>query len=295
MLPQNVLMKLEKLREFDSMIDFSRSRLQLDIVLQLAASRNPLSAADIAKALGQRKKPVLDALRKLELKGFIKRVSDRENVYELTDLGRQMIEDLMAILGISDLNEVIKMKRRYDKVEARDLLKIVIPVNYLYDVLIALGTSRSMEMDIRELSRVAGISPQRLAMYIEPYTDTKSEVRLFKKVHKETLLTRIRNMLLGGRKTVTVYRLTNLGREIFYKLPIYMKIKNDPIIRLVTRVFGNYSPKLVIYRLSLGSVVASSVLTAVLLLLPQVALTVAAVWLITWLLLGTLLLLAYGR
>ena len=168
-------LKIEKLREFDSLIDFSRSLIQLDIVIYLASTNAPMSASEIAKALNQRKKPVLDALRKLELKGLIRKV--KNNLYELTELGRNAIDDLMAILGIGEAKQILR--KSYGKVKARDMIKVVTPINYLHDVLVALGTSRNNELPLSELANATGISGQRLVMYLEPYADRKSDVRLF--------------------------------------------------------------------------------------------------------------------
>ena len=49
---------IRKLREIDSRIDFARSQLQLDIVLELAFARKPLSADEISRLIGYRKKAV---------------------------------------------------------------------------------------------------------------------------------------------------------------------------------------------------------------------------------------------
>lgn len=293
MLLDAVQLKLEKLREFDSLIDFSRSRLQLDIILQFAGTQKPLSASDIAKELGQRKKPVLDALRKLELKGIIKRINPHENVYELTELGKSLIDDLVSVIGSGNIREALYNRRRYGKVEARDLLKILIPVNYLYDVIVALGTSRSRELPLSTLSKIAGISEQRLAMYLEPYVSPKSDIRLLRKIHKETLLLKIRNFLLGTRKTATFYILTSLGMETFYRLPVYTKIKNNPILKIITQIFNSYSPKLILHRTSLMNVVLGSMVVSLSLLIPGIAPIIALCWAILWMLLGTLLLIAY--
>ncbi len=48
-----VRLKLEKIRAFDSLIDFAKSRIQLDIVLELVYTHKPLSADEIARAIGQ--------------------------------------------------------------------------------------------------------------------------------------------------------------------------------------------------------------------------------------------------
>jgi len=246
----DIHVKLEKIRAFDSMIDFSKSRIQLDIVLQLAIAHKPLSADEIAKSIGQRKKPVLDALRKLELKGIIRRTEAHRNIYELTELGRQMVNDLAAILGASNFKDVVR-NRMYGKVSARDLIKVVIPVHYLYEVLIALGTAKRHELSLDTLASIVGISPQRLTVYLDPYSDSKSEIRLFKRIKRDKASLKIMHLLLGRRKSQIYYRLTDLGLELYYRLPIYMKLKNNKFIDILVKLFGYYSPKPLLIKSSL--------------------------------------------
>jgi len=284
-------LKIEKIREFDSLIDFARSSLQLDIVFQLASSRKPLSSAEIARALGQRKKPILDALRKLEIKGLVKKSNSRGDLYELTELGRNAIEDLFAILGVSDLKTALRSG--YGRVKARDMVKIVIPVNYIHDTLVALGTSRRNELSLSTLSQIIGLSPQRLAMYLDPYAEPRSEVRLFKKYRKEAFTQKITNKLFGKTKTQVHYRLTSLGMETFYRLSLYSRIKGNPILRLLIKVFGNYSPKLVMKRTAMVNMVLGSIALATLLAMPSLAYMLLALWASYNIVLGTLIVVGY--
>jgi len=289
-----IQLKLEKIREFDSLIDFARSSLQLDIVLYLASTNTPQSAADIAKALGQRKKPILDALRKLEIKGLVKRTGTREDLYELTELGRNTIDDLMIVLGFGDMKQMLRnVHRRYGKIQARDMIRIVVPVNYLHDVLVALGTSRTHELPLSSLSQIVGISEQRLSMYLEPYVNPRSEVRLFKKIRKETWKTKIKNILFGTRHTEVFYRLTSLGQETFYRLTTYTKIKNNTLLRYLVRMFGNYSPKYVIRKLSTVSILLAAIALSVVILFPELSAIALSIWSSYQMIIGVLFLLAY--
>ena len=287
----NLQLKIEKIREFDSLIDFARSSLQLDIVFQLASSRKPLSAAEIARVLGQRKKPILDALRKLEIKGLVKKSNSRGDLYELTELGRNAIEDLFAILGVSDLKAALRSG--YGKVRARDMIKIVIPVNYIHDTLVALGTSRRNELSLSTLSQIIGLSPQRLAMYLDPYAEPRSEVRLFKKYRRESFTQKITNKLFGRTKTEVHYRLTSLGMETFYRLSIYSRIKGNSVLRFLIKVFGNYSPKFVMRRLSVINTVLGSVALATLLIIPSLSYMFLAIWASYNVVLGALITVGY--
>nr|MEB3859661.1 hypothetical protein [Desulfurococcales archaeon] len=96
--------RLELLRKLDSIIDFSKSTIQLQIVLALALNGEHLSTSKLSRIVGERRKAVLDALRKLEYKGLIRRVNGGEPgeiVYELTDLGRAFTRGLTGLLGSS--------------------------------------------------------------------------------------------------------------------------------------------------------------------------------------------------
>ena len=84
-------LKIEKTREFNSLIDFARSSLQLVIVFQLASSRKPLSSTEIARALDRMKKPILNALRKMKIKGLVVR---RNDLYLFSDIGVKYLEQL---------------------------------------------------------------------------------------------------------------------------------------------------------------------------------------------------------
>jgi len=284
-------LKIEKIREFDSLIDFSRSHIQLDIILYLASSNSPKSASEIAKSLNQRKKPVLDALRKLELKGLVKKVGPRNSLYELTDLGRNAIDDLMAILGIGEAKRILRSS--YGKVRARDMIRIVIPVNYLHDVLVALGTSRKKELSLKELSNATGISGLRLMMYLEPYTDRKSDIRLFRKIRKESFITKIKNKLLGTKQTDVFYRLTNLGLETFYRLTAYSKIKRNRLLRIIIRILGNYHTNLVLRRISTINLLISLAIVLSSFISLNLGLYLSFLWTLVMLLASIFLLVGY--
>jgi len=289
MVSNDLRLKIEKIREFDSLIDFSRSHIQLDIVIYLASTNTPMSASEIAKALNQRKKPVLDALRKLELKGLIKKVEN--NLYELTELGRNAIDDLMAILGISEAKQILR--KSYGKVKARDMIRVVIPINYLHDTLVALGTSRNQELPLSELANATGISGQRLMMYLEPYADRKSDVRLFRKIRKESLLTKLKNKLFGTKHTDVYYRLTNLGMETFYRLTVYSRIKNNKMLRMLTKIFGNYHAKLILRKISIINTLASLAIIATSFVSVSIGLYLAYIWISISLLFSIVFLISY--
>ena len=71
-LDEGFLEKLRRIKELDSVIDLSKSSIQLEILLLLGMSESSaLTASEIARGLGIRRKAVTDALRKLLRKGLI--------------------------------------------------------------------------------------------------------------------------------------------------------------------------------------------------------------------------------
>ena len=246
---------IRKLREIDSRIDFARSQLQLDIVLELALARKPLSADEISRFIGYRKKAVLDALRKLEHKGLVRRVGSNGMLFELTDEGKRLLEDLFDLLGVSGLNSVARKAHARGRADARDLQKVVQPSYYLAKIIIALGSSRKGYLSMKELARVVGLSQERLQSYMEPYMSATAEVKLFKKIRKPVKLEPLYRILksFGIRvSTVTSYvTLTDEGRLLYYRLPVYVKLKHNFAARLVVKLFGSYAERLVLRRFSI--------------------------------------------
>ena len=246
---------VKKLREIDSRIDFARSQLQLDIVLELALARKPLSADEISRLIGYRKKAVLDALRKLEHKGLVRRVGSNGMLFELTDEGKRLLEDLFDLLGVSGLNSVARKARARGRADARDLQKVVQPSYYLAKIIIALGSSKKGYLSMKELASVVGLSQERLQSYMEPYMSATAEVKLFKKVRKPVKLEPLYKVLksFGIRvSTVSSYvTLTDEGRLLYYRLPVYVKLKHNFAAKLVVKLFGSYAERLVLKRFSM--------------------------------------------
>jgi len=257
--------KLRKLRIFDSVVDFSRSKIQLDIVLVLAFSKKPLSIDEISSAIGYARKPLLDAIRKLEIKNVVKRESKKSLRFELTSEGKKLINELMDVLGAPRPYELGLSRRIYGKVGARDIIKFVIPAKYLYDTLVTLGTSRKLSVKLSTLSEITGITQHRLSMYLDLYS-SKGSTSLFVKERKISFLSKVLS-LFGRRhgKGGVKYRLTNEGLEVFRSTPTYYKLKRSPFAKLVIKLFGNYNPKYLIRRLSIVDIVTLASLIVLLL------------------------------
>ena len=265
---------IRKLKEIDSRIDFARSQLQLDIVLELALARKPLAADEIARFIGYRKKAVLDALRKLENKGLVRRVGSSNMLFELTDEGKKLLEGLFDLLGVSGLTSVARKAHVRGRADARDLQKVVQPSYYLAKIIIAIGSSRKGYLSMKELASVVGLSQERLQSYMEPYMSATAEVKLFKKVRKPVRLEPLYRILrsFGVRvSTVSSYvTLTDEGRLLYYRLPVYVKLKHNFAAKLVAELFGSYAERLVLKRfsvltcvLALSSIIAITALSSV--------------------------------
>ncbi|MBC7120510.1 MAG: winged helix-turn-helix transcriptional regulator [Candidatus Methanosuratus sp.] len=98
--------RLARIRNLSGLIDISKSTLQLDIILALNAN-NELSPAEIASVIGQRRKAVTDALRKLRNKGLVDTTLEggKSARYVLTDLGIELVKTLLSILEVSPSDE----------------------------------------------------------------------------------------------------------------------------------------------------------------------------------------------
>ncbi len=262
------LLRLRKIKEMDSIIDFSKSMLQLDIIIKLAQSGKPLSASDLAKELNTRKKAVLDAIRKLELKGLVTRIKSSEDLFEPSDMGKEYYEDLLLLIMGPHLVTKERGSRRFrGKVESRDLVKQLISTMYVYEVLLALGTSPRGELPSPLLSKITGITTQRLALYLDQYADPHSDIRLFRKYAKPSLIASILSKIgIKIRRTTHHYKLTKLGYDTYYRLPQHVKIKHNKVARLMMLLYKNAHPRIILYRI-VSTLAMLNVITLILALL----------------------------
>lgn len=101
-------------KELDSMIDFSKSSYQLDIVIFIGNIGKPVGVDAIVSALGVDRKQVLDALRKLRIKGI---VSANNNFYMLTDSGKRFYDllgkSLIGHNGVDPNESIVRIIRRF--------------------------------------------------------------------------------------------------------------------------------------------------------------------------------------
>jgi len=120
--------KISLFRELDAMIDFSKSSYQLDIVVFMGSIGKPVSVDAIVSALGVDRKQVLDALRKLRLKGI---VEGKAGFYVLSDTGKKFYSALIADLmdtspQSTNSGDVARLMRRFRGIAvAIDVIRLI--------------------------------------------------------------------------------------------------------------------------------------------------------------------------
>jgi len=118
--------RIDLFRELDSMIDFSKSSYQLDIVVFMGSAGGPVSIDAIVSALGVDRKQILDAIRKLRLKNI---VAVDKGFCVLTDIGMRFYKALVGELAGDKGNgdgDVVRIMRRIRRIAvAIDVIKLL--------------------------------------------------------------------------------------------------------------------------------------------------------------------------
>lgn len=259
--------RLNRLREIDELIDISRGTLQLDIILTLM-TRESMSVSELASSIGERRKAVTDALRKLRNKGLVAYSPDGESV-SLTREGIRCMKTLAEILSPAPSTDTpvpppsrqppvrprgsgtpaADWNLSCDALQARqDSVCASIPsASVVSQVVMHLGTSKGA-VPLRDLARSTGLSPQRLQSYIDPYTEGAH--RIFKKYTEERPVSKFLSKLgIKVKKYDTYYALTQEGMQSFYKLPAYFKMKRSLTYRVLSRLTGTSNPRSIFSRL----------------------------------------------
>jgi len=189
--------KLELLRNIDSIIDFSRATAQLRILIAL--DKGSLTVDEIANRTGLRRKTVLDALRKLELKGVICRKNGK---YVLTDMGKSIYEALSSLMynekSTLDLGNIKSFKP-----VLYDLYTDILSVSYMLETVKLLGRKRRHSACIDEIASKMGISKSTLETHLRGFTEGRT--KLLKKVDDK-------------KEGCTIYELTELGLTLYKKI-----------------------------------------------------------------------------
>ncbi|RWX73296.1 MAG: hypothetical protein Metus_1270 [Candidatus Methanosuratincola subterraneus] len=177
-----VSQRLNRLKSVAALIDISKSTLQIDILLALS-NRGEMTPAEISLAIGQRRKAVTDALRKLRNKGLVEPASDegRSPAYRLTELGNECIMTICNFVGKRPPSSLagLRSEPEYARKDCAIDLNQLPLASALSQVLFALGTSKGNSLPLPELARIMGLSEQRAESYLEVFM--KSEPRLFRR------------------------------------------------------------------------------------------------------------------
>ncbi len=245
---QSLMERLSKLKSVDKVVDLSRSTIQLEIMF-LLSSRGELTAHEIAKLMGQRRKAVTDALRKLKLKDVVEEVdAGGERLYRLSPFGEKCLHALLEATGLKGL---ISEKQGLYKVEGLEgVIKNMALSYYVFEGLIAAGLA-NRKIDVNRLAKIVNLSPQRLQAYLDVFSGDANP-RLFKKYSTPTLLSSILQKLkINYRRSKTIYVLTDEGARLFLRSPQYVKLKSSKLYRILSFITGACHPKELWQRISM--------------------------------------------
>ena len=161
-----VIELVTKISELDKVVDFSRAHIQLEIILCLMSAKC-LTVDEIINKLKIPKRSIIDAARKLEMKGIVSRLADK---LCLTDTGKRFIVNLLSIIGIKNVDSK-GLRSSCDGI-VTTLCNSLALDEYLYltsivhRILLELYSS-SNGVDEKRLSRILKLSSYRLREYIE--------------------------------------------------------------------------------------------------------------------------------
>ena len=223
------LERLRLLQRLDSMIDFSRAILQLEIVFALIFSPRSLTPTDFVILLEERRKAILEALRKLEAKGLVVKVGERagEYLYSLGEKGKQYAEDLKKLLGLTDEVAVdSRVVARMSVPRRLQLVQDLVKAHHVYKAIVILAQAPRRTLRLEKLAREMGLSPDRARSYLDLFS--KPPHRLFRKI-----------VAPGGG---THYRLEEEGLKLYRRTP-HQRLERNRVYKMLARLTGVYWPE----------------------------------------------------
>lgn len=222
------LERLRLLQRLDSMIDFSRAALQLEIVFALIFSPRPLTPTDLVITLGERRKAILDALRKLETKGLVVKAGERagEHLYTLGEKGRQYAEDLKKLLGLVEGQVDTRIVARMSVPRRLQLMQDLVKAHHVYKAIVILARAPRRTLRLEKLAREMGLSPDRARSYLDLFS--RPPHRLFRKI-----------VVPGGG---THYRLEEEGLKLYRRTP-HQRLEKSRVYKALSRLMGAYWPE----------------------------------------------------
>jgi len=264
---------MAKLKELDSLIDFSRATIQLDIVLALRDSEEGLSSEALASKLRQRRKAVLDALRKLEHKGLVER--DEDGLYHLTELGLRFLNELENLMNKNAAyrgsRDVLSVKPSIKEFVLRLMLN-----NIIYEIIMIVGGSRKHMISAKKLSRILGLSVSRIDNYIEYLNSTL----------KTTVIRKVRIKKLFGKEEY--YKLTRHGEKVYRSLLSHPRHRKF-LKRLTSKLLGAHHVSLILKKLTMINSLALLAIILLHILTPNVYELIKITAALTLIIINTLL------
>ncbi len=234
-----VLKRISTLREVDSAIDIARGWLQFRILLALGFYGD-IDVNDLVRVLRERRKAVLDALRKMKNKRLIEVDNGR---IRLSEKGKILYETISSTIGLENNGggSLSYRYRRYrDPRIIHDIPRDLSKSFYLYDAIIALGSSKNYELPLSTLAAISKVSAEVLDDYLKTYVSPPF------KLLRRTIITR--GFLFKKREVY--YKLTEDGLKVYHKLPDYVKYRNHFGARILRFLSRSGHPRIVLKRTS---------------------------------------------
>ncbi|RLE49515.1 MAG: hypothetical protein DRJ31_04695 [Candidatus Methanomethylicota archaeon] len=277
-LKADLALKLQKLKTVDDLVDFSRSSLQLEVLLFLGYKKKA-RLDEMASELGFRRKALGDTLRKLVAKKLV--TKGDKDYFMLTETGERYLSELMDIIGVPGYP---KKQPLSSTDRAQERLRFIIEElstsSYLYDAIISLGSAKNHELPLDKLSRIVGLGSLRLQSYLDLFVDVQDKnLKLFRKYHKPTLLSRVLNKLgFKIRRSRIYYRLSDRGLTVYYRLPHYVKFKHNAFACTLAKIMGNGHPKYLLRQSFLLVCLGSALAYLLIALFPQHVWLFSQIW-----------------
>ncbi len=249
-----VLRKISSLREVDSTIDIARGWLQLRILLALGFY-NGIDVDGLVRILRERRKAVLDALRKMKNKELI--VNNGGKVV-LSEKGKALYNVIASSIGLENNGSShrgvydslsFRSRRSKDPRIIHDIPRDLSRSFYLYDTIIALGSSKNYELPLSTLSSISKISPEVLDDYLKPYASPP--YRIMRRI--------IKTAGLFFKRREVFYKLTDNGLKVYHKLPDYVKYRNHFGAKLLRLLSRSGHPRMVLKRISFIMSIGSAI------------------------------------
>jgi len=208
------LSKIELLRKLDSTLDFSRSTVQLELILYMGFKGTHIRPKRVAGELGISAKSVYDALSKLMGKGLVKRTS--LGSYTLTKAGLEFVRELENIFSTYSEGATPQPPSRVS-LGSLSISHSLVLYKYVYESILAIGSSPRKELSLKELARLLRVRESTLIDYLELVTSRRGRVGLLRRVVRS----------LGNGRGEVYYRLTDFGFQELSRLAEYRRFRSN--------------------------------------------------------------------